>query len=31
LRARLAEAGPLLAEHIQWALSSAPPLGALNG
>jgi epoxyqueuosine reductase len=31
LRARLADAGPLLAEHIQWALSSAPPLGALNG
>jgi len=30
LRARLAEAGPLLAEHIQWALSSAPRTGALN-
>ena len=30
LRARLAEASPLLAEHIQWALSSAPGAGALN-
>ena len=30
LRARLAHAGPLLAEHIQWALSSAPSAGALN-
>jgi epoxyqueuosine reductase len=30
LRARLADATPLLAEHIQWALSSAPSLGALN-
>jgi len=30
LRARLADAGPLLAEHIQWALSSAPSAGALN-
>jgi epoxyqueuosine reductase len=30
LRARLAHAGPLLAEHIQWALSSAPIPGALN-
>jgi epoxyqueuosine reductase len=30
LRARLADAGPLLAEHIQWALSSAPPPGALS-
>jgi epoxyqueuosine reductase len=30
LRARLADAGPLLAEHIQWALSSAPVAGALS-
>ena len=30
LRARLVDAGPLLAEHIAWALSSAPPAGALN-
>ncbi len=30
LRARLADASPLLAEHIQWALSSAPAAGALN-
>ena len=30
LRARLADAGPLLAEHLQWALSSAPEGGALN-
>ena len=30
LRARLAHAGPLLAEHIDWALSSAPGAGALN-
>ena len=31
LRARLADASPLLAEHIAWALSSAPEAGALNG
>jgi len=31
LRARLAGASTLLAEHIQWALSSAPVAGALNG
>lgn len=31
LRARLADASALLAEHIQWALSSAPVAGALNG
>jgi epoxyqueuosine reductase len=30
LRARLTDASPLLAEHIHWALSSAPSLGALN-
>jgi epoxyqueuosine reductase len=30
LRARLADASPMLAEHIQWALSSAPGVGALN-
>jgi epoxyqueuosine reductase len=30
LRARLADASPLLAEHIQWALSSVPVVGALN-
>ena len=30
LRARLADATPLLAEHLQWALSSAPPAGALS-
>jgi hypothetical protein len=30
LRARLADASALLAEHIQWALSSAPAAGALN-
>jgi epoxyqueuosine reductase len=30
LRARLADASPFLAEHIQWALSSAPPGGALS-
>jgi epoxyqueuosine reductase len=30
LRARLADASPFLAEHIQWALSSAPAAGALN-
>jgi len=30
LRARLAGASALLAEHIQWALSSAPAAGALN-
>jgi epoxyqueuosine reductase len=30
LRARLANASPLLAEHIQWALSSAPAAGALS-
>jgi epoxyqueuosine reductase len=30
LRARLADASPLLAEHIGWALSSAPGAGALN-
>ena len=28
--ARLAHASPLLAEHIEWALSSAPAAGALN-
>jgi len=30
LRARLPHASPLLAEHIEWALSSAPAVGALN-
>jgi epoxyqueuosine reductase len=30
LRSRLADASALLAEHIQWALSSAPAAGALN-
>ena len=30
LRARLEGASPLLAEHIQWALSSAPVAGALS-
>ena len=30
LRARLADASPLLAEHLQWALSSAPVAGALS-
>jgi epoxyqueuosine reductase len=30
LRERLAGASPLLAEHIQWALSSVPVVGALN-
>ncbi len=30
LRARLAHASPLLAEHIEWALSSAPGAGALS-
>ncbi len=30
LRGRLADASPLLAEHLQWALSSAPPVGALS-
>ena len=30
LRARLGDASPLLAEHIQWALSSAPAAGALS-
>src|SRR6201996_1613058 len=30
LRERLVYASPLLAEHIQWALSSAPVAGALN-
>jgi epoxyqueuosine reductase len=30
LRAALPAAGEQLREHIQWALSSAPPVGALN-
>ncbi len=30
LRTRLAHASPLLAEHIEWALSSAPGAGALS-